>query len=137
MTSVSNGPKRRVLLVEDNDDNMFIYQTILDRFGFEVVGETDGIRGLEAARGGGFDLILLDVSLPSRDGWEIARDLKADPATAATPIIILTAHALASDRERAAEVGANGYIAKPADPMSVVAAVRRTVEEPGYRVGLS
>jgi CheY-like chemotaxis protein len=69
----------------------------------------------------------MDVSIPKIDGWEATRILKADPATASIPVIALTAHALASDRERAEQIGFDGYISKPAEPRLVLAEVERRV----------
>jgi CheY-like chemotaxis protein len=114
-----------VLLVEDNDDNLRIYSTILTYAGYHVLEAADGEAGLESARSDQPDLILMDVSIPKIDGWEVTRILKADPATSGIPIIALTAHALASDRDRATEIGFDGYIPKPAEPRLVLAEVER------------
>jgi CheY-like chemotaxis protein len=114
-----------VLLVEDNDDNLRIYSTILTYAGYHVLEATDGESGLATARSGQPDLILMDVSIPKIDGWEVTRILKADPATSSIPVVALTAHALASDRERADQIGFDGYIPKPAEPRLVLAEVER------------
>jgi CheY-like chemotaxis protein len=71
------------------------------------------------------DLILMDISIPKMDGWEATQRLKADTNTKQIPIIALTAHALASDREKAMEVGCDGYLAKPCEPRAVVAEVQK------------
>ena len=118
---------KSVLLVEDNDDNLSIYSTILRHFGYDVLEATDGAAALEMASARLPNLILMDVSIPIMDGWEATRRIKADPATAHIPIIALTAHALASDRERAKEVGCDDYISKPAEPRTVVEAVQRFI----------
>lgn len=115
----------RVLLVEDNADNLIIYSTVLRHFGYEVVEATDGPRALEAARTINPAVILMDVSIPLVDGWEVTRQLKADPATAGVPIVALTAHALESDRAKALAVGCDDYISKPAEPQKVLEAVRK------------
>ena len=117
------GPNRTVLLVEDNEDNLVIYSTILRYSGYTVIEATDGQQGIDAARAHHPGLILMDVSIPIVDGWEATRRLKADPDTAGIPIIALTAHALPSDQQKAVEVGCNGYISKPAEPRVVLAAV--------------
>jgi two-component system cell cycle response regulator DivK len=114
-----------VLLVEDNDDNLRIYSTILTFSGYRVLEATDGEAGLAAAREQQPDLILMDVSIPKIDGWEVTRILKADPETSTIPIVALTAHALATDRERAEQIGFDGYISKPAEPRQVLAEVER------------
>jgi two-component system cell cycle response regulator DivK len=116
-----------ILLVEDNEDNLHIYSTILNYAGYRVVEATDGEAGLASARSNLPDLILMDVSLPKMDGYEATRQLKADQATAHIPIIALTAHALPADRERALQAGCDGYIAKPAEPRVVLAEVQRTL----------
>ena len=114
-----------ILLVEDNHDNRVIYRTILEHTGYTVLEAGDGALGLRTAREARPDLILLDISIPVMDGWEVARALKGDPGTAGIPIIALTAHAMAADRERAAEVGCDGYLAKPVEPRRVVEEVSR------------
>lgn len=124
-------PVPTVLLVEDNEDNLRIYSTILNFAGYRVIEAMDGEAGLESARRDKPDLILMDVSIPKIDGWEATKILKADPATASIPIIALTAHALVSDRERAEEVGFDGYIAKPAEPRVVLTEVERRLGKPG------
>lgn len=116
---------RTVLIVEDNDDNRAIYSTYLAHFGLRVLEAIDGEQGLALARDATPDIILMDVSIPVVDGLEATRRLKADPATAGIPVIILTAHALASDRKLAFEAGADGYLAKPAEPRAVMAEVNR------------
>ena len=114
-----------ILIVEDNEDNLVIYSTILAYAGYRVLEARDGESGIRMAQTEHPDLILMDVSIPVIDGWEATRLLKADPATANIPIFALTAHALESDRERAKAVGCDGYLPKPAEPRAVLAAVQR------------
>ena len=121
--------RKTVLLVEDNEDNLIIYTTILRFGGYRVVQARDGRAALDAARTVAPDLILMDVSIPFVDGLEVTRRLKSDPATRRIPIIALTAHALPSDRDRALEAGCDGYISKPAEPRAILAAVRRKLGE--------
>src|SRR5215203_1688659 len=116
---------KTVLLVEDNEDNRIVYSTILRHFGYTVTEALNGEEGIAKARGERPDLILMDISIPIIDGWEATQVLKHDPATNDIPIIALTAHALASDREKAMEVGCDGYLAKPCEPRAVVAEVQR------------
>ena len=120
---------RTILLVEDHEDNRIVYSTILEHYGYTVVLAGDGAEGVRLARERRPDLILMDVSIPVMDGWEATRTLKADPETASIPVIALTAHALASDQERATEVGCDGYLAKPVEPRRVVEEVRRFLGE--------
>ena len=116
---------KTVLLVEDNEDNRIVYSTILRHFGYAVIEALNGEEGIAKARADKPDLILMDISIPIIDGWEATQVLKHDPATRNIPIIALTAHALASDREKAMEVGCDGYLAKPCEPRAVVAEVQR------------
>jgi CheY-like chemotaxis protein len=116
---------KKVLLVEDNEDNRIVYSTILKHFGYKVTEALNGEDGIAKARSQKPDLILMDISIPVIDGWEAAQILKQDPQTRHIPIIALTAHALASDREKAMEVGCDGYLAKPCEPRAVVAEVQR------------
>ncbi|HEY4133315.1 MAG TPA: response regulator [Gemmatimonadaceae bacterium] len=119
-----------VLLVEDNEDNLLIYSTILRHSGYAVVEARDGQAGIDAAKKEHPGLILMDVSIPVIDGLEATRRLKADASTKDIPIIALTAHALASDQQKAIEAGCDSYIAKPAEPRAVVAAVREYLGDP-------
>jgi CheY-like chemotaxis protein len=119
-----------ILLVEDHEDNRIVYSTILEHFGYRVLLAGDGAEGVRMARESAPDLVLMDVSIPVMDGWQATATLKADPATARIPVIALTAHALPADRERAREVGCDGYLAKPVEPRRVLEEVRRFLGEP-------
>ena len=103
----------RVLLVEDNPDNFELVRFLLVQAGYEVLEARNGRQGLNTARQEIPDLILMDLSLPEVDGWTAAAQLKADPATAAIPLLALTAHTLPGDRQHALEVGFNGFVSKP------------------------
>lgn len=105
----------RILLVEDNELNRDMLSRRLIRRGFEVLMAENGALAVEMTGEHRPDLILMDMSLPVIDGWEATRRLKADPATAAVPIIALTAHAMDSDRARAMEAGCDDYDSKPVD----------------------
>ena len=120
-------PGHTILLVEANEDNRVVYRTMLTHFGFRVVEATDGHEALRCVRDDRPDLILMDISIPLIDGWEATKILKGDPATSTIPIIALTAHALATDRAKAQEVGCDGYLAKPCEPRRVVAEVERFI----------
>jgi CheY-like chemotaxis protein len=103
----------RILLVEDNEMNRDMLSRRLERRGYEISIAVDGRQGVEMARAGSFDLILMDMSLPEIDGWEATRQLRAAPETAKVPVIALTAHAMSGDRERAIEAGCDDYDTKP------------------------
>ncbi len=103
----------KILLVEDNEMNRDMLSRRLERKGHQVVIAIDGAQGVDLACQEQPDLILMDMSLPVLDGWEATRRLKAIPATQTIPIIALTAHAMAGDRERCLEAGCDDYDTKP------------------------
>ena len=105
----------KILLVEDNEMNRDMLSRRLERKGFQVVIAVDGQEGVAMAQSQAPALVLMDMSLPVLDGWEATRKLKQDPATAAIPVIALTAHAMSGDRERALEAGCDDYDTKPID----------------------
>jgi CheY-like chemotaxis protein len=103
----------KILLVEDNEMNRDMLSRRLIRKGYEVVMAFDGRQAVELASGENPDLIIMDMSLPVIDGWEATRQVKAAPATRAIPVIALTAHAMAGDRDKAIEAGCDDYDTKP------------------------
>ena len=105
----------RILLVEDNEMNRDMLSRRLVRNGYEVVIAIDGQQGVDMALSERPDLILMDMSLPVIDGWEATRRVKANDATRQIPVIALTAHAMAGDREKAMEVGCEDYDTKPVE----------------------
>jgi CheY-like chemotaxis protein len=105
----------KILLVEDNEMNRDMLSRRLAKRGFEVVMAVDGAQGVEMARSARPDAILMDMSLPVMDGWTATRTLKADASTSAIPVIGLTAHAMAGDREKCLEAGCDEYDTKPVD----------------------
>ena len=105
----------RILLVEDNEMNRDMLSRRLRKRGHEVLLALDGLEGIEKAAAEKPEIILLDMSLPVLDGWEAARRLKADEKTREIPVIALTAHAMAGDRQRCLDAGADDYDTKPID----------------------
>ena len=105
----------KILYIEDNDDNIYVVSRRLQRKGYEVLIARDGAEGLAQAKSRAQALILVDLGLPVIDGWEVTRQLRVAPETAAVPIIALSAHAMPEDRERALAAGCNDFIAKPVD----------------------
>lgn len=105
----------RILLVEDNELNRDMLSRRLVRKGHEVSIAVNGRQGIDMARAGQFDLVLMDMSLPEIDGWETTRLMRAAAETRTIPIIALTAHAMAGDRDRALEAGCNDYDTKPVE----------------------
>jgi CheY-like chemotaxis protein len=105
----------KILIVEDNEMNRDMLSRRLARRGYEIVMAVDGAEGIATAQTIRPDLILMDMSLPVVDGWQATRRLKADAATRAIPVIGLTAHAMAGDREKVIEVGCDDYDTKPVE----------------------
>lgn len=105
----------KILYIEDNEDNVYMMSRRLQRKGHEVVIARDGAEGLLQAKNLEPALILVDLGLPVIDGWEVTRQLRRTPETAALPIIALSAHAMPEDRERAFAAGCDDFIAKPVD----------------------
>ncbi len=113
----------RILYVEDNDDNVFMLRGRLQRRGFEVSHAENGQVALDHVASDRPALILMDLSLPVMDGWEAARRLKADPATADIPVIALSSHAMSGDREKALAAGCDEYETKPVELRSLIAKI--------------
>ena len=105
----------RILLVEDNELNRDMLSRRLQRKGFEVVVALDGQQGVDMTRSEQPDLVLMDLSLPILDGWDATRSIKSDAETKHVPVIAITAHAMAGDKERAFEAGCDDYDTKPVD----------------------
>ena len=108
--------KGRVLIIEDNEQNMYLIKYILEDDGYEVRCASDGKEGIELAAVIRPDLILLDIQLPTMDGYAVARNLRLNPDLADVPIIAVTSYAMPGDREKTMEAGCSGYIEKPIDP---------------------
>jgi CheY-like chemotaxis protein len=105
----------RILVVEDNEANRDMLARRLQRRGFDVVFAVDGAEGVAKSKSEAPDLILMDMGLPVMNGWEAARAIKADTTTAHIPVIALTAHSMAGDREKAMQAGCDDYDTKPVD----------------------
>jgi CheY-like chemotaxis protein len=105
----------KILIVEDNEMNRDMLSRRLQRRGYEIVIAVDGEEGIAAVRSANPDLILMDMSLPVVDGWEATRRLKADAETQTIPVIGLTAHAMAGDRDKAIAAGCDDYDTKPVE----------------------
>ena len=105
----------KILLVEDNEMNRDMLSRRLQRKGYEVAMAVDGLQGVQMALAGGYDLILMDMSLPELDGWEATRRIRDEPGAKRVPIIALTAHAMSGDREKAMAAGCDDYDTKPVE----------------------
>jgi CheY-like chemotaxis protein len=136
MTEQAGSPQReessvvvKVLYIEDNDDDVYMLKMRLELLGnFEVLAAEDGEKGCEVAAAEQPDIILMDLEMPVVDGWEAARRLKDNSQTHDIPIIALTAHALAGEREKAIAAGCAEFDTKPIEFDRLVATVRRVLD---------
>ena len=124
-----------LLLIEDNEENRDGLSRRLRREGFEVLVAVDGRQGVEVARAAAPDLVLMDMSLPVLDGWEATRQLKAAAETRGAPVIALTAHAMAGDREKALEAGCDEYETKPVEFDRLLGKIRALLGGPAAPAG--
>ena len=120
----------KILIVEDNEMNRDMLSRRLERRGYTIAIAIDGGAGVEKAHTEAPDLILMDVSLPVMDGWEASRRIKGDPATAAIPIIALTAHAMTSDRDKSLKAGCNDYDTKPVELPRLLGKIEALLKNP-------
>jgi CheY-like chemotaxis protein len=105
----------KILYVEDNEDNVYVLRNRLKRAGFEIVVAADGMQGIALTASEQPSLVIMDLGLPVLDGWEATRRLKADPATRHIPVIALSAHAMAGEREKALAAGCDDFDTKPVE----------------------
>ena len=118
----------KILYIEDNDDNVYMLKLRLELLGdFEVLAAENGEKGCEMAATEQPDIVLMDLEMPVVDGWEATRRLRANPQTRDLPIIALSAHALAGEREKALAAGCNEFDTKPIEFDRLVATVRRVL----------
>jgi CheY-like chemotaxis protein len=117
--------KPRTLLIEDNEANRHLATFLLEKAGCEVHHAGDGMRGLALAESLMPALIVLDIQMPEMDGYEVAARLRANPATAAIPILVVTSYAQAGDRQRALQLGVADYLEKPFEPADFLTRVTR------------
>ena len=120
----------KILLVEDNEMNRDMLSRRLAKRGYEVAIAIDGEQGVAMARADPPALVLMDMSLPGLDGWEASRQLKAMPETRAVPVIALTAHAMAGDREKAIAAGCDDFDTKPVDLARLLSKIEALIGRP-------
>ena len=108
--------KKKIMVIEDNQQNLYLIRYLLEDCGYEVFEAMDGKEGIEMVASINPDLILLDIQLPTMDGYAVARTLRPTNQLAKTPIVAVTSYAMSGDREKALEAGCSGYIEKPIDP---------------------
>ena len=119
----------KILLVEDNQRNAYLMRFILEHAGYGVEHAVDGPSALEQVEQGRYSLVILDIQLPGMDGYSLAGHLRAHPRASRLPIIAVTSHAMAGDRERALSAGCHGYVEKPINPDSFVEEIRAILSE--------
>jgi two-component system cell cycle response regulator DivK len=115
---------KRILVIEDTEDNRRILRDLLTNAGFDVIEAADGEKGVAAAMEHRPDLILMDIQLPVIDGYEATRRIKSDPQSRQIPVIAVTSYALSGDEAKTRAAGCDGYIAKPYSPRQILAMVR-------------
>jgi two-component system cell cycle response regulator DivK len=120
---------KTILYVEDNEFNRKIVRHLLGRTSYQLIEATDGEAGVTTARQAQPDLVIMDIQLPKMSGLDATRQLRADPATAAIPVIVITSFALAGDEEKAREAGATAYLAKPYSPRELLQTIRQLAPE--------
>jgi two-component system, cell cycle response regulator DivK len=121
--------QKTILYVEDNEFNRKIVKQLLAQTRYRLLEAADGETGVRMAQEELPDLVLMDVQLPKMSGLEATRRLRADPRTAAVPIVVITSYALSGDAEKAKEAGATAYLAKPYSPRDLLAKIREIVPE--------
>jgi two-component system, cell cycle response regulator DivK len=117
-----------ILIIEDNEQNLYLMRFLLEQQGHVVQAATDGQLGIEMAQQLRPDCILLDIQLPGLDGYHVAAALRTHADLARTPIVVVTSYAMPGDREKAMQSGATDYIEKPIDPASFVTRVAQYVQ---------
>ena len=120
---------KRILVVEDTEDNRQIIRDLLTSAGYEMIEALDGEQGVVMAAEQKPDLILMDMQLPVLDGYEATRRIKSDPALAHIPVIAVTSYALSGDEAKTKEAGCDGYVAKPYSPRQLLAKIREFLPE--------
>ncbi len=117
-----------IVIIEDNQDNYDLLCDSLEQ-DYDLEQAHDGLEGLNKVRLMRPDIVLMDMSLPEMDGWEVSRCLKADPEVADIPIIALTAHAMSGDRKRCIEAGCNDYLSKPVNMKKLSEMIDRYIKD--------
>jgi CheY-like chemotaxis protein len=125
--------KPRILLVEDNEQNRYLATYLLQASSMEVIAAQNGIEALKLLHSTRFDLILTDIQLPMMDGYDLAKILKQDPKLRQIPLVAATSFAMAGDREKALQLGFDGYMEKPYDPETFVAQIQSCLSGPESR----
>jgi two-component system cell cycle response regulator DivK len=120
---------KTILLIEDNEQNQYLTRFLLEKNGFTVCIASDGEVGVAMALERPLVLILLDIQLPTIDGYEVARRIRAAPGVPQVPIVAVTSHAMVGDRDKSIAAGCNGYIEKPIDPDTFIGEITRFIRK--------
>ncbi len=120
---------KKILVVEDNEQNLYLMVFILRQNGYRVVTARNGVEGIERARYEIPDLIIMDIQLPEMDGYEAAERIKSIDELRDIPIVAVTSYAMAGDREKAMDAGCSGYIEKPFNPVTFISEIKRFIRE--------
>ena len=120
---------KRILVVEDTDDNRRIIRDLLTASGYDLIEATDGAEGVALAQKERPDLVLMDIQLPEMDGYEATRQIRAIPELAKVPILAVTSYALSGDEAKTREAGCDGYVAKPFSPRQLLSKIREFLPE--------
>jgi CheY-like chemotaxis protein len=114
---------KKILIIEDNEQNLYLATFILEKNGYEVVQARDGQEGIELAGQVHPALILLDIQLPVLDGYAVAQELRKNPSLASVPLVAVTSYAMVGDRERVLAAGCTGYLEKPINPETFISEI--------------
>lgn len=118
---------KKILVVEDNEANIYLMEFILKKNGFDVTVAKTASEGIDFAQKGDFDLILMDIQLPDMDGHEAVRRIREFESCKKIPIVAVTSYAMAGDREKAISAGCSGYIEKPINPDTFISEIQRFI----------
>jgi two-component system cell cycle response regulator DivK len=122
------GAPAKVLIVDDNADNLFVLESLLANEGHQVIVAHNGAEAISMANRDRPDLILMDLDMPVMNGWEAMKRIRTSPETAATPIVVLTAHAVLGDEERTIGPHCDAFLTKPFDPKQMISTVRQLLD---------
>lgn len=125
--------RKRVLVIEDNEQNLYLMRFILEKAEYEVFSAMDSSDGILMAGTVAPDMILLDIQLPTMDGYGVARSIRSNAALRSIPIVAVTSYAMPGDREKAMEAGCDGYIEKPIDPDTFLSSMERHFRDGGAK----
>ena len=120
---------KKILIIEDNEQNLYLATFILEKNGYEVVQARDGQEGIELAGQVHPALILLDIQLPVLDGYAVAQELRKNPSLASVPVVAVTSYAMVGDRERVLAAGCTGYIEKPINPETFISEITQYLRD--------